>query len=503
MSDMSGNIWIEIDDLVDHISYGRQPSGIQRLEFELCRALVELPSTQNRINFIAFDPVEDTFKVLDWSQVRRSYDDVTYGNEKAIKAADGTGRRNSPRLATLKRIVSHLPSGLRYPIISFAAHQLKAAGSLMELCRNLGYAVLFRLRRGGKPSRPEAKPSESALAPSRPGRVWNPAHNDVLVSFGATWRPQYPIRIEKARRENRLRFAMMFHDIIPLRRPEWVDPKLVAAFGSWVQDILPLTDVIFTNSNATAADVTHYAGQIGFDVRDKVHPVPIGTGFSRSDRRGEGEPAPERPLPPPGSYVLVVSTIEPRKNHSLLFRVWRSLLEDLPADRVPTLVFAGGVGWLTSDFMQQLKNANFLNGKIVVVEKPTDAELETLYAGCQYTIYPSFYEGWGLPVTESHAYQRPCLASNRTSIPEAGGTLARYFDPDNAHELYRHVRHLIEEPESLRRWQEQIISDFKPTPWSASARTVLRILWGQDLGVAQERLAGPGLGAPVLSVSDG
>jgi glycosyltransferase involved in cell wall biosynthesis len=500
MSDMSGKIWIEIDDLVEHISHGRRPSGIQRLEFELCRALIEFAPARDRINFIAFDPVDDTFRVLDWSQVRRSYDAVAYANvPKASQAAEGTGRRSPPSLATVKRMVARLPPGLRYPIISFAAHQLRAGGSLMELCRNLGRAVLVRLRRGLKRFWPEPKVGEPSLAPSC-NPVWNPAPTDVLVSFGATWRPQYPKRIEKARRENGLRFAMMFHDIIPLRRPEWVDPKLVAAFAPWVQDILPLTDVIFTNSKATAADVTHYAGQIGFDLSDKVHPVPIGTGFSQSDRSGEHEPAPERPLPLPGSYVLVVSTIEPRKNHALLFRVWRSLLEDLPSDRVPTLVFAGGIGWLTSDLMQQMKNANFLNGKIVVVEKPTDAELETLYAGCQYTIYPSFYEGWGLPVTESHAYQRPCLASNRTSIPEAGGALARYFDPDNAHELYRHVRHLIEEPESLRRWQEQVVSDFKPTPWSDSARTVLRILWGRDPDMAQERLAGPG--APVLSVSD-
>ena len=79
-------------------------------------------------------------------------------------------------------------------------------------------------------------------------------------------------------------------------------------------------------------------------------------------------------MPPMSSEPcpLIVSTIEARKNHALLFAVWRRLLEDMPAATVPTLVFAGRVGWLVSDFMQQLRNSNFLDGKIVHIESPTD-----------------------------------------------------------------------------------------------------------------------------------
>jgi glycosyltransferase involved in cell wall biosynthesis len=220
--------------------------------------------------------------------------------------------------------------------------------------------------------------------------------------------------------------------------------------------------------------VQAYAQQLGFDLDGKIHTLPIGTGFSTSGLNGTESPVVARPLPAPGSYVLVVSTIEPRKNHALLFRVWRYLLEEMPRDQVPTLVFAGGKGWLISDFLQQMKNANFLDGKVTIIEKPSDAELEALYAGCQYTIYPSFYEGWGLPVTESHAYRRPCLASNRTSIPEAGGDLARYFDPDNAHDLLGHVRRLIERPDELRQWQERVAAEFRPTPWADAAKAIMR-----------------------------
>jgi glycosyltransferase involved in cell wall biosynthesis len=181
-------------------------------------------------------------------------------------------------------------------------------------------------------------------------------------------------------------------------------------------------------------------------------------------------------LPPPNSYALIVSTIEARKNHALLFAVWRRLLEDMPAATVPTLVFAGRTGWLVSDLMQQLRNSNFLDGKIVHIESPTDQELEALYDGCLFTVFPSFYEGWGLPVTESHAFGRPCIASKTTSLPEAGGSLARYIDPDNTTDAYRVIRGTIEDRASLREWRNRVQREFRPVEWSQSAWAVLRVL---------------------------
>jgi glycosyltransferase involved in cell wall biosynthesis len=151
----------------------------------------------------------------------------------------------------------------------------------------------------------------------------------------------------------------------------------------------------------------------------------------------------------PGTYALVVSTIEPRKNHMLLFRVWRRLLADLPRDRVPTLVWAGRVGWMVGDLMQQLTNAEWLDDKIRLVEDPTDAEIEALYRGSLFTLFPSFVEGWGLPVTESLAFGKPCLIADHAALREAGGTLARCFDPENLHDAHRAIRATIEDRAGL------------------------------------------------------
>ena len=120
-----------------------------------------------------------------------------------------------------------------------------------------------------------------------------------------------------------------------------------------------------------------------------------------------------------------------------------------------------------------LKNTCWLNGKILLIDSPSDSELATLYEDCMFTIYPSFYEGWGLPVTESHAYGAPCISSNRTSLPEAGGDLALYFDPDHLVEAVRTVRQMIENPIALQAWRERVAREFKPVAWTESAQAII------------------------------
>jgi glycosyltransferase involved in cell wall biosynthesis len=195
-------------------------------------------------------------------------------------------------------------------------------------------------------------------------------------------------------------------------------------------------------------------------------------------------------LPPEGTYVLFVSTIEARKNHALLFRVWRRMLDEMPPAEVPTLVFAGRVGWLVEDLMKQLDNTGFLNRKISIVQDVTDADLTNLYRGCLFTLFPSLYEGWGLPVTESLALGKPCIAARNTSIPEAGGSLVRYFDPDCVSDAYAVIRATIEDRKGLRDWQAEITQSFVPVPWAATANAILDAIEGNVEPSAPRPVAG-------------
>lgn len=110
---------------------------------------------------------------------------------------------------------------------------------------------------------------------------------------------------------------------------------------------------------------------------------------------------------------------------------------------------------------------------MLLFEDPTDSELESLYRGCLFTLFPSLYEGWGLPVTESLALGKPCVASKSTSIPEAGGQLAIYFDPDNLEEAHHVIRAVIEDRPGLARWEQKVMREFRARPWQESADAIL------------------------------
>ena len=170
--------------------------------------------------------------------------------------------------------------------------------------------------------------------------------------------------------------------------------------------------------------------------------------------------------------------MEPRKNHELAVRVWRKLDDEIRAgtrhpETVPTLVFAGKPGWLVADLLAQLDAMHWLDGRIRLLRDPSDAELRALYEGCLFTFIPSWFEGWGLPVSESLALGKPCVASSATAIPEAGGALCRYFDPGDLGAAHRIVAALLDDREALAAWQDQVVREFRRTAWAETAAAVL------------------------------
>jgi glycosyltransferase involved in cell wall biosynthesis len=282
-----------------------------------------------------------------------------------------------------------------------------------------------------------------------------------------------------------LRLALLIYDMIPLRRPEWFKEQLAIAFRIWFGRIVPLADMIFTISAATARDVASYARSAELVLRAAPTAIPIGTGFKKNDARRllAGNELSSR-LPPADSYALGVSTV--RKNHLLLVRVWRRLLDDMPAELVPTRVVAGQVGWLVADLIEQLHTSRFLDGKMIHIDSPTEQELEALYDGCRFTLFPPLCEGWGLPVSESYAFGRPCIVPNTSSLPEAGGSLACYIDSESTTNAYRVIREMIEDRAGVRAWRDRVRREFKPVEWSQSARAVWKLLDTEDASSAAE-----------------
>ncbi len=514
-------IWFDAEDLFHFAERNARPTGIQRVCFEIYRAAVADPATRRRVGFLRHSTTERGFVEAGWTELeavfRRVTDrppaEATAPGSPALAAAlpvspppppaasvstaavpepaSPPAKRGRPLpVRLLKRAIGRVPEHIRGPSVLFAVMQAQAIGALAGTA---GLTLAAAVRQGGArvrrlrllPARP-ALPvgAASRRAPATvpvPRRLADIAgRGDLLVVLGSPWfELDYAELAAFARGRLGMRLAVLLHDVIPVRRPEWVDRGTTRVFRDWYATVLPLADVVLAVSHATAADATLWCRRDNIALRGPVQRLlPLGTGF------GGAGPAADRAAPAalPAElaaalqgrpYVLFVSTIEARKNHMLLFRVWRRLLDEMAPDQVPDLVFVGKVGWLVADLMSQIENSRSLDGRLHVVEGLDDPALRAVYEGCLFTAFPSFYEGWGLPVTESLAMGKPCLAANVTALPEAGGTLARYFDPFDLNDATAAIRAAIEDRPGLAAWQEEIRREFRPVGWERTARALL------------------------------
>lgn len=455
-------LWFDVEDLFEHMATSARPSGIQRATFEIYRALIDDPTVAGRIRFVRHDRLRRTLRVVGWAEVALLF------TRPSRCPGEGFGPRPAGpvgKTSWMRHLAERLQPGLRQRLLRLARLQAQAGLALAELAEFLAVAAVRRLLRAVRPRRQAEGGDFASLA--RPG--------DMLAVLGAPWVYfGYAALVAEAKERCALRLTVLVHDVIPVMRPEWFPPAEVARFRACLSRLLPMADVLLAVSRATAADLVRFAAADALTLRAPVRVIPLGSGFVAS---GDAPvPASAAELPRPGSYVLFVSTLEARKNHLLLFQVWRRLLQEMPPDAVPTLVFAGRPGALVEDLMRQLRNCDYLGGKIRLFSGLSDTDLIRLYRGCLLTVFPSLYEGWGLPVTESLAFGKPCLAARSSALPEAGGTLARYFDPESVSDAYAIIRATIEDTAGMRAWQADVVRDFVPTSWRETAGAMLRAM---------------------------
>ncbi len=133
----------------------------------------------------------------------------------------------------------------------------------------------------------------------------------------------------------------------------------------------------------------------------------------------------------PEEYILSLSTLEPRKNISLLIRAYSELIKE--GCNIPTLVLAGRKGWKMDAFFEAIDPD--IKKKIVFTGFIDDADLADVYGNAVLFVFPSLYEGFGMPPLEALACGVPVLSSNASSLPEVLGNSVFYFESENIDSL--------------------------------------------------------------------
>jgi glycosyltransferase involved in cell wall biosynthesis len=298
-----------------------------------------------------------------------------------------------------------------------------------------------------------------------------------LVNLGTSWWiPNYFLHVRNAKRQHRIRYVPFVHDCIPILTPEYCVDGLVEEFITWIAGVYLHADSYLVNSQSTGADLARVAKRLGHDAPD-FRVIRLDARFqSGSEQPGARDMqdvlARYGLLDQP--FVLFVSTVEARKNHALAFNAWKSLIERHGMDNTPMLVCVGTLGWLYEDVVKVLNDNNDLSRKVRILSNVPDVVLETFYRQCLFTIYPSFYEGWGLPVTESLSYGKVPLIASSSSLPEAGGDFAEYFSLDAPAEFAEKLERLITDGSYRAAREAHIRENFRPRDWSDLAGDLVR-----------------------------
>jgi hypothetical protein len=264
-------------------------------------------------------------------------------------------------------------------------------------------------------------------------------------------------------RQNGVRVTVFIHDLIQITNPEFVEPAATTVFRRSFVDVLNICSYVLTNSRFVADEVNRYLRD-RMNFRIPVTPVTLATEFDSQGLDIDAVHEDYRELATQ-EYVLCVGTIEIRKNHLYLIKLWERLIAN--GGQAPNLVFVGKWGWEIAALQRHLSGSDYLGGRLHIYNAISDHDLAFLYQNCLFTIYPSFAEGWGLPVGESLWYGKPCITSKVTAMPEVGGSLCKYLDPFDIEDGYRVVTDVLADRPALASWTARVRSDFKAKTWKS------------------------------------
>jgi glycosyltransferase involved in cell wall biosynthesis len=167
-------------------------------------------------------------------------------------------------------------------------------------------------------------------------------------------------------------------------------------------------------------------------------------------------------------FWLGVGTIEPRKNYKQLIEAYSELNDDR------LLVIAGGRGWLESDLAEKVKHME-MHDRVRFLGYVSDEELSALYSACFAFIYPSFYEGFGLPVLEAMSCGAAVITSNSSSLPEVGGDAVLYSDPKLKESLVKKMKLLVDNQSLLQELRMKSRKRAMRFSWNDAARKTLKV----------------------------
>ena len=295
--------------------------------------------------------------------------------------------------------------------------------------------------------------------------------NDVLLSMGAAWaHPTFFSSVSSLKLRG-IKVVSLSYDLIP-GLDDSFPYSTKEPFLIYLNSLVRVSDRIPCISMATRDDLEAYAASNNFSCPPGMATklpggLPAANQYEISDRILEENNIADRP------YVLIVGTVEARKQHIVALKAWAKMVREFGVDKVPNLVCVGRWGWnireLIDEWNIQLEarpRIHFLTSNL------SDSDLASLYSNALFTVYPSRKEGWGLPISESLDFGKVPVIANVSSLPEAGEGFAIMFEEGNHLELAGICMKLYQDSSYRESLEKEILNKRQSFTWNDFATAI-------------------------------
>lgn len=282
------------------------------------------------------------------------------------------------------------------------------------------------------------------------------------------WMPMQTLPFFKRRK---LKTVITIHDLAFKYFPEYFTSKDLRRLNFFSDYAIENSDKIIAVSGSTKQDILKFYPKIK---KDKIKVIYHGcdeTNFAK-DRNMEKEKKLLDKLGINKKYLLYVGAIQPRKNLQTLVDAFEKVKKE---NSDLQLVLGGEKAWMSDGVLNSVENSSFKND-IIITHRLGFEDIGDLMRGAEIFIFPSYYEGFGLPVLEAFAAKVPVITSKNSSLTEVGGNGALYFDAASSDELTEKIKKVLDDKnlrnDMIKRGQDQL----RNFSWIKCARETLEYL---------------------------